>query len=124
MARRVRILVCRGPECGDKRNSTAVHAALKSALAVSAPAGLEVLLDWQSCFGKCQRGVNVMVQELRPGEDPFFRSFLTAGPGSALYSLVKPSEAERIVREHVCGGSVVVEWKGRGKTLPPSSGEG
>lgn len=113
MARRMTVLVCRGPECGDKRNSAAVHAEFVALLAAP-PDGVEVVLDWQSCFGKCQRGVNVLVREVRAGEDAFFRSFLSIAPGSALYNAVKPSEVERIVREHVLGGRVVVEFKNRG----------
>ncbi len=107
------VLVCRGPECGDKRNSAAVHAEFVRLLVTPAP-GVEVALDWQSCFGKCQRGVNVLVRENNQGEDAFFRSFLSAAPGSALYNAVKPSEVERILREHVVGGKVVLEFKNRG----------
>ncbi len=107
------VLVCRGPECGDKRNSAAVHAEFLRLLPL-APPEVEVSLDWQSCFGKCQRGVNVLVREVRAGEDAFFRSFLSVTPGSALYNAVKPSEVERILREHVYGGKVVVEFKNRG----------
>jgi (2Fe-2S) ferredoxin len=115
--RRLKILVCRGPECGDKRNSAAVHAEFVCQLAAPPPlaqAGVEVQLDWQSCFGKCQRGPNVMVRELRAGEDAFFQSFLVLGPGSALYNMVRPSEVPRIVAEHVRGGKVVIELKNRG----------
>jgi (2Fe-2S) ferredoxin len=115
--RRLKILVCRGPECGDKRNSAAVHAEFQRVLAEPPPlaqGGVEVQLDWQSCFGKCQRGPNVLVREVRAGDDAFFQSFLVKDPGSALYNAVKPSEVPRIVAEHVRGGRVVVEFKGRG----------
>jgi (2Fe-2S) ferredoxin len=112
--RRLKILVCRGPECGDRRGSAAVHAALAVALAGEKVDGAEVQLDWQSCFGKCQRGVNVLVRELRPGEDAFFGTFLAMGPGAVLYNGVKPAEVERIVKEHVVGGKVVLEFKNRG----------
>jgi (2Fe-2S) ferredoxin len=110
----VKILVCRGPECGDKRNSAAVHAEILLQLKARPLDGVEVIVDWQSCFGKCQRGVNVMVREMRAGEDAFFRSFLGNVPGSALYNGVRPSEVERILREHVGEGRVVVEFKNRG----------
>src|SRR5262245_31888852 len=98
--RRLRILVCRGPDCGDKRNSAAVHAAFVERLK-TLPAEVEVALDWQSCFGRCQRGPNVMVREVKEGEDAFFRSFLTHAPGAALYNAVTPRDVERIVGEHV-----------------------
>lgn len=112
--RRVKILVCRGPECGDKRNSRDVHAAMAAALATVPAETVAADLDWQSCFGKCQRGVNVLVREAREGEDAFFGAFLTAAPGSALYNAVVPGEAARIVSEHVIGGRVVAAWKNRG----------
>ena len=114
--RRVKILVCRGPECGDRRNSAEVHAEFARQLEARPPKGVEVVLDWQSCFGRCQRGVNVMVSPMRPGSevDQFFRSFMASEPGSALYNAVRPAEVHRILEEHVVAGRVVVELRNRG----------
>lgn len=112
--RRLRILVCRGTECGDKRGSARVHTQFENILKQPI-AGVEVSLGWQSCFGQCRRGINVLVKEMKPGEDPFFSSFLSlGGPGSALYHGILPEEVPRIIEEHVVGGKVIVEFKKRG----------
>jgi (2Fe-2S) ferredoxin len=113
--RRLRILVCRGSECGDKRGSARVHSEFENCLKAPLSGGVEVSLGWQSCFGQCRRGINVLVKEMKPGEDPFFSSFLSlGGPGSALYHGVMPEEVPRIIEEHVIGGKVIVEFKKRG----------
>jgi len=114
--RRFLVLVCRGPECGDKRNSAAVHRALVGELSSGRlPRTTDVSLKWQSCFGQCQKGVNVMVRELREKEDAFFLSFVpTSGDGAALYHGVRPSEAARIVDEHLIAGRSIDEFKRRG----------
>jgi (2Fe-2S) ferredoxin len=111
--RRCLILVCRGPECGDKRNSAGVHAELKRQIGALPPSNVEVHLDWQSCFGKCARGVNVMVRELRTGEEAMLRALLVTGQGGTVYNAVKPEEVDRILREHVVGGRVIDEFKRR-----------
>jgi (2Fe-2S) ferredoxin len=114
--RRVLVLVCRGPECGGKRDSASVHSALCSALPGRVPPGTEVLLRWQSCFGQCQKGVNVMVRQLGEREDVLFLTTIAGATpaGGALYHRVVPSEVPRIVDEHVVGGKVIVEFKKRG----------
>lgn len=61
--RRYRIVVCRGPDCGDRRDSASVHAAFGRALA-EAGLGARCELDWQSCFGRCSQGPNVLVREV------------------------------------------------------------
>lgn len=111
---RTLVLVCRGPECGDKRNSLEVHRELVLELG-RAGTGKNVVLAWQSCFGQCRRGVNVLVREMRPGEDIFFISFQPGPDGtrSALYHGVLPSDARRIVGEHVVGGLIIEELKNR-----------
>jgi (2Fe-2S) ferredoxin len=109
------VLVCRGPECGDKRDSASVHRAIVDELRARVPQGVEVVLKWQSCFGQCQKGPNVMVRQMKEREDALFLALATAGgEGSALYHRVQPSEAPRIIEEHVLGGKVIDEFKRRG----------
>lgn len=110
---RTLVLVCRGPECGERRGSAAVHEAFVAELARCAPREREIRLDWQSCFGQCRKGVNVLVREMRPGEDYFFVSFRPGGSGSALYHGVLRADVRRIVEEHVIGGRVVEEVRRR-----------
>jgi (2Fe-2S) ferredoxin len=108
------ILVCRGPECGDKRHSADVHAAFKRELAATPLGGNEVTLDLYSCFGKCQRGVNVLVREMLPTDNAMMiRLMPTAGGRASLYHRVLPSEARRIIEEHVARGTPLVEMTQR-----------
>ena len=90
-----------------------MHQALADEISRQRPEGRTVRLDWQSCFGHCRKGVNVLVREMRPGEDYFFVSFRPGGPGSALYHAVTPQDAPRIVAEHVAGGRVVDDIRKR-----------
>lgn len=108
--RRFRIVVCRGPECGDKRDSQAVHAALAEAIA-AAGVGPRCALDWQSCFGRCSQGPNVLVREVvaaapaRVGLADL-PTRLGGGPrtATALYNRVAPVHAAEIVASHVGRG--------------------
>ncbi len=115
MPRKYTILVCRGPECGDKRHSADVHAAFKRELAQGpAPGGNEAVLDLYSCFGKCQRGVNVLVRENLPTDNPMMlRLMPTSGGRATLYHRVQPSEARRILEEHIGRGQVLTEFTQR-----------
>ena len=114
MPKKYTILVCRGPECGDKRHSADVHAALKRDLATTPLGGNEVVLDLYSCFGKCQRGVNVLVREVLPTDNPMMlRLMPTAGGRATLYHRVVPSEAKRILEEHIARGQLLTEFTQR-----------
>lgn len=114
MPKKFTILVCRGPECGDKRHSADVHAAFKRDLATTPLAGNEVVLDLYSCFGKCQRGVNVLVREMLPTDNPMMlRLMPTSGGRAILYHRVVPAEARRILEEHVARGQPLIEFTQR-----------
>jgi (2Fe-2S) ferredoxin len=107
-------MVCRGPECGDKRHSGDVHAQLQVELAARAPDGHEVALDQYSCFGRCQRGVNVLVREVKPGENTRLLLLMpTASASAFLYHKVEPAEARRIVEEHIAQGRPILEFTRR-----------
>ena len=64
--RRYKIIVCRGPECGERLGSSAIYAAFHEAIRLR---GLEgrAELAWQSCFGRCRQGPNVLVRPVMPG---------------------------------------------------------
>jgi (2Fe-2S) ferredoxin len=112
--KKYQILVCRGPECGDKRHADEVHAALVRELKSCPLGGNEAAIDRYSCFGRCQKGVNVLVREVRPGENTRMIMLMpTAGVGAFLYHAVRPEEARRIVEEHVAGGRPLVEMTRR-----------
>src|SRR5215470_1269850 len=97
-AKRYRIVVCRGPECGEQKSSSTLHAEFLAGIRAR---GLDatVELGWQSCFGRCRQGPNVLVREVRPGESRFLLAVapVFAGPGAALYSGVTRADVPRIL---------------------------
>jgi (2Fe-2S) ferredoxin len=108
------ILVCRGPTCGDRRFSADVHDAFARELGRAQLNGNEAVLDRYSCFGKCERGVNVLIRENRPGENPIMARLMpTQGGGAIIYHRVEPKEAGRILEEHVGNGRTLVEFTQR-----------
>jgi (2Fe-2S) ferredoxin len=68
--------------------------------------GPQVELGWQSCFGRCTQGPNVLVQELaetRPGERQFLLATMPRGRAgrSALYNGVSEPDVADIVEQHI-----------------------
>jgi len=111
--RRFRIVICRGPECGDRRGSAVLHDLFRSALeANGARERAEVV--WQSCFGRCTQGPNVLVREILTAAPPSLGTGFATLPGprgtTALYNRVDPTRIHRIVAEHVVGGQIVREY--------------
>ena len=108
MARaRFQILVCRGPECGDQRGSAALYDEFKRQIAAR---GASAELAWQSCFGRCTQGPNVLVRELGTDAPPARRSLATPavsrGRATALYNGVTVARVEQIVEGHLVGGRI------------------
>ena len=124
--RRFRILVCRGPECGDRRGSRSVYDAFASALAQHR-VGPRCELAWQSCFGRCSQGVNALVRELPPDTPAAPPRFALAdlppsrggGPrlATALYNRLDPVKAAEVVASHVVRGVVVTRYIERADPL-------
>lgn len=114
MTRKFRIVVCRGPECGEKRDSASIAAAF--ARACKQAGAPDVAMEWQSCFGRCSQGVNALVREMPPapaaGATPRFS--LATLPGKkgtqALYQRLDLARVERIVKAHIIGGTIVREF--------------
>jgi (2Fe-2S) ferredoxin len=112
--RRFKIVICRGPECGDRRGSAALHEVFRSALEMhGARAHTEV--GWQSCFGRCTQGPNVLVREIltTPQADALGSGFATLpGPRgtTALYNRVDSQRAAHLVADHVMCGQIVREY--------------
>ena len=104
-------MICRGPECGDRRGSAALHEVFRSALEAHAVRE-RCELVWQSCFGRCTQGPNVLVREILTQEPALGTGFATLpGPrgATALYNRTDPARAERIVVQHVVRGQIVRE---------------
>lgn len=72
-------------------------------------------LVWQSCFGRCTQGPNVLVREILTVEPmPALGSGFATLPGprgaTALYNRMDSQRAARVVAEHVMGGQIVREY--------------
>lgn len=119
IGRRYRIVVCRGPECGERLGSHALHAAFTEAVRAR---GLEgsAELGWQSCFGRCRQGPNVLVRPVAANESRFLAAIAptTSGPGTALYNGVTIADVATIVESHVVGGRIVRELVRKPEELP------
>jgi len=114
VSRRFKIVICRGPECGDRHGSAALHEVFRAALAAQG-AQEHTELVWQSCFGRCTQGPNVLVREILTGEAmPVPSSGFATLPGprgaTALYNRVDTRRVAHVVAEHVGRGHVVREY--------------
>jgi (2Fe-2S) ferredoxin len=112
--RRFKIVICRGPECGDRHGSAALHEVFHSALAAHG-AQERTELVWQSCFGRCTQGPNVLVREILTGDAvPVLGSGFATLPGprgtTALYNRVDRQRVVHVVAEHVMAGRIVREY--------------
>lgn len=112
--RRFRIIICRGPECGDRRGSAQLHELFRSSLEAN-HARDHAELAWQSCFGRCTQGPNVLVRELVGDQPPatLGTGFATLpGPRgvTALYNRMDALRVDRVVIQHVNGGQIVREF--------------
>jgi (2Fe-2S) ferredoxin len=91
-----------------------LHEVFRSALdARSARETTELV--WQSCFGRCTQGPNVLVREILTAEPGALVSggFATLpGPRgvTALYNRVDALRVPRIIDEHVTKGQIVREF--------------
>ncbi len=103
-----RISICRGPECGDRRGATALGAECEKSLDRH---GLRACAEiaWQSCFGHCSQGPNVLVRDMSTQPVQQMMGVISSGfataPGprgiTALYNLVDAGRLDTIVSEHV-----------------------
>ncbi|MCA9675050.1 MAG: (2Fe-2S) ferredoxin domain-containing protein [Kofleriaceae bacterium] len=114
--RRYHITVCRGPECGDRRGSRALYEAFLASVAAHRLAH-RCQVRWQSCFGRCTQGPNVLVREVTPEPPgPTPENGAAASPrATALYNAVDAVNVDEVVSQHVGAGVVV-----RALIQPPS----
>jgi (2Fe-2S) ferredoxin len=100
--RRLTVMVCRGPTCGERRNSAALHERLE-ALVAARGAGDRVTLAWETCFGHCLRGPNVLVYDTDEVRSWQAQAGLAA-PSAVLYNRVEVDELERMLDKQLGGG--------------------
>ena len=71
-------------------------------------------LVWQSCFGRCTQGPNVLVREIVAEQATGLGTGFATLPGprgvTALYNRMDAERVERVVTQHVIGGQVVREF--------------
>jgi (2Fe-2S) ferredoxin len=113
LGRRFKIVICRGPECGDLRGSAALYEVFRSALEAHAARDRAEVV-WQSCFGRCTQGPNVLVRELIEDRAGALGTGFATLPGprgaTALYNHMDAMRVERVVTEHVGAGRIVREF--------------
>jgi (2Fe-2S) ferredoxin len=102
-----KILVCRGPNCGDKRGSQAIYREFEAELCQR---GVRACLEWQSCFGRCTQGPNVLVREISAQQAEMRRSLATpglvGGRLTALYNGVTIARVGEIIEGHLVRGQI------------------
>lgn len=100
MTKAVRVVVCRGPVCGDKRGSAQLTQHLRATVAAR---GLEerVRVSEEICLGHCLRGPNVLVCD---DGDPI--GGVMAGR-AVLYNRMTTPDLDRVVERHLVGGIAV-----------------
>ena len=113
--RKIRVLVCRGPTCGDLRDSAKIHAELVRHVDRRS-LGDDVILDWQSCFGQCQKGPNVLYREAKGREDKLHLAMaaLVGSVKSAMHHAMTPERATGLLDRHL------VSWGIRAAATPPA----
>jgi (2Fe-2S) ferredoxin len=104
------VIVCRGPTCGDQRSSADLYAHLERSIAARKLEG-EVVLGWETCFGHCLRGPNILVCPTDGGE-----TVALDAPAAVLYSRMTVADLDRVVDKHLGGGMVVRPLLHRGPT--------
>jgi (2Fe-2S) ferredoxin len=122
--KRYRVVVCRGPECGERLGSSALHESfLRHARALGMEGQIE--MGWQACFGRCRQGPNVLVR-IAPAQPA--RTLLAtppSGPGqnAALYNGVREADIGKILQSHVGRGIIVRELVLRPDSYHPPAAE-
>lgn len=97
--KRLRVTVCRGPECGGFTD--AITAALRARIA-ELGLGDRVVLDHKSCFGRCRSGPNLVISEIegRRKSSRIGLATMPGGPRATMYNHMTPDMAVRVLESH------------------------
>lgn len=115
--RRLTVLVCRGPTCGDRRGGNQLFEYLRRTVAERG-LGDDVTVGQETCFGHCLQGPNILVCDTEhleaqggwPGPDV---------PSAVLYNRMTASDLARVIDRHLTGGMIVRPFLNR---LPVKDG--
>lgn len=102
-----KVLVCRGPSCGDVHRSSVLRDEMERLLGLHCIDSVNMV--WQSCFGRCTKGPNILVRELSTERKitSLSQSFVLAtrplaiGGRATMYNYVTLSDVNDIVCEHL-----------------------
>ena len=97
-ARRLTVVVCRGPTCGERRGSGELAARLAETVRARGLGDRVQVVD-EYCLGHCSRGPNNLVQDEATGTDEPF--------GGVLYDRMTVDDVDRVVEKHLVGGMVI-----------------
>lgn len=103
--RRLTVLVCRGPTCGDKRGGNQLYDLLRRTVTEQ---GLDdrVTVGQETCFGHCLQGPNILVCDTDQLDAA--GGFTGLGvPSAVLYNRMTASDLARVIDRHLTGGMVV-----------------
>ncbi len=104
-----KVRVCRGPTCGDERHSQELAVEFRRLLAIRGIGHVE--MAWQSCFGRCSQGPNVLVRRLgakaQTSRFVLATQPLSRGGKATMYNHVTTADVVDIVSEHLEAGRPV-----------------
>jgi (2Fe-2S) ferredoxin len=104
-------MVCRGPTCGERRNSGALYAKLEETIVARGLTG-QITLAWETCFGHCVRGPNVLVYDTEEARGWQVYAGFNA-PSAVLYNRMTPEDLDRVIDRHLVGGMIVRPFTNR-----------
>jgi (2Fe-2S) ferredoxin len=96
-AERFTVVVCKGPTCGDRRNSEQLIEHLTRTVAARG-LGERIRVLTETCLGHCLRGPNILVQNEEQERN---------GIDGVLYNRMTVEDLERVIDSHLVGGMVV-----------------
>jgi (2Fe-2S) ferredoxin len=99
VSRKLTVIVCRGPTCGDRRSSATLYEHLERTIAARQLGG-QISLGWETCFGHCLRGPNILVY-------PSSELDGALAPAAVLYNRMTLADLDRVIDKHLLGGMVV-----------------
>jgi len=106
------VVVCRGPECGERRGSATLAERFRGeAQRLGPDVERHMELAYQACFGRCRQGPNVLVRLAPTAPSRLLLATAPSGPGqnAALYGGVTEDDVVKILQSHVARGIIVRE---------------
>lgn len=106
--KRFQLLICDGPSCGITHDSACLKEHIEKKLAEKEGVeGRVTLLDF-TCFGRCDEGPNMLVHELKDGDDEYDEPDLDDLDGErGFYTGMNEEKIDRMVDSHLTNGQPV-----------------